>query len=100
VPLGADHLTAYRTFTKTREPLGLQPFRGSVAKRVDHLRQLVFPALTGRVSTDQIAQFRAQYLRRVTTVTDELGLLPSGEAEVARLRSSLDLAARFLQGER
>ena len=100
VPLGADHLAAYRTFTKTREPLGLQPFRGSVAKRVDHLRQLVFPALTGRVSTDQIAQFRAQYLRRVTTVTDELGLLPSGEAEVARLRSSLDLAAQFLRGER
>jgi hypothetical protein len=101
VPLGADHLAAYRTFTKTAVPSALQPVRGSVAERVSQLKRLIYPiGLSARVSDDQRTQFRSLYLHRLTIVSDELRSLPASASEVTQFRSTLELTARLLKGDR
>jgi hypothetical protein len=100
VALGADHLAAYRTFTKTGVPLALQPGGGSVAERVSQLQRLIYPiGLSARVSDDQRAQFRSLYLHRLTIVSDELKSLPSNTSDVIQFRSALELTARLLNGD-
>jgi hypothetical protein len=100
VPLGADHLAAYRTFTKTREPFRLQPFRGSVAERVTQVSRLVFPGLSGRLSDGQIDQFRTLFLSRINRARDEIGKFPASNTDVEQLHSVLEQTARRFKGER
>jgi hypothetical protein len=75
----------------------LQPFRGSAVEWVEQLSRLVYPALTSNVSDEQRDQFRAAYLRRLRMVETEVARLPQSSPEVIRLRSSLELSARFFQ---
>jgi hypothetical protein len=75
----------------------LQPFRGSAVEWVEQLSRLVYPALTSNVSDEQRDQFRVAYLRRLRMVETEVARLPQSSPEVIRLRSSLELSARFFQ---
>jgi hypothetical protein len=100
VPLGADHLAAFRTFGRSGQTLRLERFAGPVAERVRQLKTLAFPSYMGRVSVVQSAQFRNPYLKRLDLVEAELAELPRDSIEVTEFRTSLNLDRRFWNGER
>jgi hypothetical protein len=99
VALGASQHAPIRGFAHSGQTLRLQPFRGSAAEWVEQLRKLVYPALSSYVSDAARDQFRALYLKRLTTVATELARLPPGVTEAAQLRVGLERSARFFRGE-
>jgi hypothetical protein len=100
VPLGADHLAAFRTFGRSGQTLRLERFAGPVAERLRQLKTLAFSPYMGRVSVVQSAQFRNPYLKRLDLVEAELAELPRDSIEVTEFRTSLKLDRRFWNGER
>lgn len=98
VPLPGNEFASSRTFTRTGAALRLQSFQGSRMEWLDQLRQLVFPPLSTRVSDQQLAQFRSQYLYRLAIVSGEADLLPRSAPEVEQFKSTLHLTRRMLQG--
>jgi hypothetical protein len=100
VPLGADHLAAFRTFMRSGQTLRLERFAGPAAERVRQLKILAFSPYMGRVSAEQGAQFRDPYLKRLDLVEAELAELSRDSTEVTEFRASIKLDRRFWSGER
>ena len=99
VPPEPDEFTSTRTFTKTAEAIRLAPFHGTADEWVEQLERLASPAITGRVSLEQIAQFRPQYLRRANIVLVEANGLPSMTTTVTQFKSSIEKTIMFLRSE-
>lgn len=97
VPIPGDEFASSRTFMKTAAPVRLQPFRGAADEWVEQLQRFVFPALTGRVSREQIVEFRSQYLRRSKIASAEANALPPTTVTVSQFRSSIANDLEFLR---
>jgi hypothetical protein len=100
VPLGASEHAAIRGMSGTAKTVPLEPFRGTAADWVSHLRKLVYPGLTSGISDKQRDEFGALYLRRIEIVARELSKLPADLPEVSSLRGSLQQSERLFRGGR
>jgi hypothetical protein len=99
VPIPGNEFASSRTFTKTAAAIRLQPFHGTSNEWLEHLERLTFPALAGRVSTDQLVQFRPQYLRRANTALTEINALHSTTTSATELKSSVERTIEFLRSQ-
>jgi hypothetical protein len=95
---GASHHAMIRGLSRQNQTARLQPFRGTPAEWVEHLRKLVFPALAAFVSDASRNRFRTLYLGRLEIAAGALAGVPPATPGAHALKVGIEQSTRFFGG--
>jgi len=96
-PVGADETDRHRTFVQDGKVVAMEPFQGTAEQWLEELYKAAYPAVKGSSSDDQIARFRAEYLRRRRQVWTEIQKLSLDSRDFHNRKDSFERNLKYLE---
>jgi hypothetical protein len=79
VPAEGRETARRRWFGRNGEIVVMEPFRGTAEEWVEELCKAAWPGFTGRMSSEQVLQFRTPYLARMKRLLSKRNKLPRSQ---------------------